>query len=364
MTGRVLRRTYSAASTTFQLGGGEATATAPKPRRQEPRARTVPPRPVRTFGNRTECYENASEVLRSLKNPVRDLMHQARLGRAVEAAAVLPVVNEIAASMETHPTALITLARIKARDERAYIHAIAVCALMINLGRQLDLDQGSLRDLGVAGLLHDIGETLLPAGLLEREARFGDKEFALVRAHPQHGHDQLMQVRGLPAVALDVCLHHHERVDGAGYPSGKGEMQLSLEAKMASICDVYDAITSDRPYDDTWMPPAGLSEMFRSKGQFDASLLSHFIRGVGIFPTGSLVRLESDHLALVVEQSGPELTRPVVRIFYSILDRARVPTREIDLSRDASDAIADREEPRAWGFLDWNHQWPQLLRAP
>jgi HD-GYP domain-containing protein (c-di-GMP phosphodiesterase class II) len=361
MSGRVLRRTLDAASGGFQLGG-EAPAPAPA-RRHEPRPRAAV-RPVRTFGTRTEAYDNAADVLRSLKDPVRDLMHSARLGQAIDSKAVVPIVNEVAGSIQTHPSALITLARIKAKNERAYMHAIAVCALMINLGRQLELDQGSLRDLGTAGLLHDIGETGLPAGFIDREARFGEEELAIVRAHPQHGHEQLSQVRGLPAVALDVCLNHHERVDGAGYPGRKREMQLSLEAKMASICDVYDAITSYRPYNEAWQPTAGLSEMFGSDGQFDAALLSHFIRSVGIYPVGSLVRLESDHLAIVIDQSETELTKPIVRIFHSILDRSRVPHRDVNLSADNSDSIAGREEPRTWGFLDWDRQWPQLLRAP
>jgi HD-GYP domain-containing protein (c-di-GMP phosphodiesterase class II) len=266
--------------------------------------------------------------------------------------------------MQTHPSTLITLARIKARNERAYMHAVAVCALMINVGKHIDLDQGSLCDLGMAGLLHDIGETALPAGLLDRQAKFGPDELAMVRAHPQHGHEQLARATGLPSVVLDVCLHHHERVDGTGYPARVGEARLSLEAKMAAICDVYDAITSYRPYNEQWTPAAGLSEMFSSTGQFDPALLSHFIRSVGIFPAGSLVRLASDHLALVIDQAGGDLTKPVVRIFYSILDRARITPRDIDLSADNSDAISGREEPRKWGFVDWDNQWPHLIRMP
>jgi HD-GYP domain-containing protein (c-di-GMP phosphodiesterase class II) len=282
----------------------------------------------------------------------------------VDTELVVPIVAEVAGSMQTHPSALLTLARVKAKNERAYMHAVAVCALMINLGRQIDLDQASLRDLGMAGLLHDIGETALPAGMLEREVKFGAQELATVRSHPLLGHEQLSRISGLPAVVLDVCLNHHERVDGQGYPARLSEARVSLEAKMAAICDSYDAITSYRPYGETATAPAGLSEMFSATGQFDAALLSHFIRSVGIYPLGSLVRLESDHLALVLEQAGEDLTKPVVRIFYSILDRARTAFRDVDLAKDNSDAIAGREEPRKWGFLDWDHQWPQLIRMP
>jgi hypothetical protein len=123
-------------------------------------------------------------VLRQLKAPVGELMRQARLGRAIDTELVVPVVAEVAGSIQTHPSALLTLARIKVKNERAYMHAVAVCALMINLGRQLGLDQGSLRDLGMAGLLHDIGETALPSGLLDREIRLVQRNWPSCAATP------------------------------------------------------------------------------------------------------------------------------------------------------------------------------------
>lgn len=361
MSGRVIQRVYNApAGAGFQMGGGEAPAPKPAaPRVRRPQAPAV----RRTFGTRTESYDKAAEVLRRLKSPMTDLMRQARIGQAIDEQLVAPVVAQVADSIETHPCALITLARIKAADERAYLHAVTVCALMINFGRQLDLDSGTQRDLGVAGLLHDIGETTLPPTFLERTGRFGPEELELVRTHTARGHEQLARTPGLPAIALDVCLNHHERPDGTGYPGRYPDPQISLEAKMAAICDVYDAVTSDRPYSEAWSPTESLSEMFSWSGQFDQSLLAHFIRSVGVFPTGSLVRLESDHLGVVLEQNGTDLTKPVVRIFYSILDRARIPHRDVDLSTDSGDAIAGREEPRKWGFLDWNYQWPALIRA-
>jgi HD-GYP domain-containing protein (c-di-GMP phosphodiesterase class II) len=357
----VSKRTFVVkASAGFQMGG----QAAPDAQQRLTRRPHAPAARPRTFGSRSEAFDDAAEVLRQLKAPVGELMRQARLGRAIDTELVVPVVAEVAGSIQTHPSALLTLARIKVKNERAYMHAVAVCALMINLGRQLGLDQGSLRDLGMAGLLHDIGETALPSGLLDREIRFSAEELALVRRHPEFGHEQLARMVDLPAVVLDVCLHHHERVDGKGYPSRTGEARLSLEAKMAAICDVYDAITSYRPYDDFSTPSAGLSEMFSATGQFDPALLSHFIRSVGIYPAGSLVRLESDNLALVIDQAGENLTKPIVRIFYSILDRARIAPRDIDLSVDNSDAITGREEPRQWGFTDWDNQWPHLIRIP
>lgn len=366
MSAYIVKRSYVApAGAGFQLGGQAANAASP--RLAAVRTATPPKpslKPASLPASRTEAYDNAAETLRRLKEPVRELMLQARLGRAIDTDMVTPIVTEVAGSIQGHPSAFLTLARIKVKNERGYMHAVAVCALMINLGRQIGVDKATLRDLGMAGLLHDLGETTLPEGLLQREVRFGAEELAIVRSHPQRGHEQLSRIVGLPAVVLDVCLHHHERVDGAGYPSRARDSGLSPEAKMAAICDAYDAITSYRPYGEVATAPAGLSEMFSSAGQFDPSLLSHFIRSVGIYPTGSLVRLESGHLALVLDRAGEDLTKPVVRIFYSIADRARTSLRDVDLAVDNSEAIAGREEPRKWGFFDWDAQWPRLIRMP
>ena len=360
---RIVHKSYFASTGGFQMGVGEEAPAAPAAQRRTPRARPAAPSVVRTFGTRAQAYGEAAEVLNRLKSPMRELLQKARLGHAVDEGVVGTVVSEIAGTMETHPTALVTLARLKAANEYAYMHALAVCALMINLGKQLELDQGSLKDLGVAGLLHDIGESSLPAALLDRSAKLSPHELAIVRTHPERSRATLEGMVGLPAVALDVALNHHERADGRGYPNGIQEFALSLEAKMGAICDAYDAVTSHRPYREAFSPPSGLTEMFESPGQFDPALLAHFIRSVGVYPCGSLVRLESDHLAIVVDQNGDDLTKPVVRAFYSILDRARVASHDIDLSKDASDAITGREEPRKWGFLDWDHQWPRLMSA-
>ena len=361
--GNIVHRTVFPSAANFQpAAAGPVRPT--RERRSEPaRARdgAVAAPIAAPTAARPTAYDDAGALIRRLKKPVRDLLKEVRLGRAVINDAVLPVVDEIHASLEEHPTAFITLARIKAQNDRAVMHGLAVSALMINLGREIGLDGGSLRDLGTAGLLHDIGETALPATLLERPARLSPPELALVRSHTVRGHEHLAVSDGLPAVVRDVALHHHERVDGNGYPVGTSGPALSQEARIAAICDVYDAITSNRPHREAWTPPESLATMFAWSGHFDETLLSHFVRSVGIYPVGSLVRLASDHLGVVLSQND-DLTKPVVRVFYSIAGRTKASRRDLDLSRENGDAIVSREMPRKWGFLDWDDQWPKLLR--
>jgi HD-GYP domain-containing protein (c-di-GMP phosphodiesterase class II) len=335
----------------IQLGGQ-----APTPERCRPA-----PRLVASSNARAASWDSAGELLKRLKPSVKSLMNEVRLGKAIDQDRVLPVVGAISDSLSANASALLSLARIKAQNERTYLHAIAVCALMVNFGRQMQLDDDSVRELGMAGLLHDIGEIGLPPSLLERHGKLTEQEMVIIRTHPSHGCEQLKRVPNLPEVVIDVCLHHHERVDGKGYPVRRAGGAISPQAKMAGICDVYDAISSDRPYREAWAPPECIASMFSWTGHFDESLLAHFIKSVGIYPVGSLVRLASDHLAIVLEQSG-DLTKPVVRLFYSIPGRAKATRRDIDLSRDNADAIVSREEPRRWGFFDWDKRWPQLIR--
>jgi hypothetical protein len=131
---------------------------------------------------------------------------------------------------------------------------------------------------------------------------------------------------------------------------------------MAAVCDVYDAITSPRPYKGAAEPAEAISEMFQAQGQFDESVLTAFIRSVGIYPIGSLVRLRSGRLGVVVEQNESELTKPRVRAFYSIARHCRTPNEDIDLSTPGDDEILSREKPEKWGFVSWDRVWPQILR--
>ena len=136
----------------------------------------------------------------------------------------------------------------------------------------------------------------------------------------------LLEGKGISAISLDVCLHHHEKVDGSGYPEKLSDKQISLYAKMGAVCDVYDAITSNRPYKNGWDPAESLRKMAEwSKGHFDNIIFHAFVKSIGIYPIGSLVKLESDHLGVIIDQTGKSLLLPVVKVFFSIKSNCRIP---------------------------------------
>jgi putative nucleotidyltransferase with HDIG domain len=288
---------------------------------------------------------------------------EARMGRAIEVADVAPMVEEISASIARNPLALIGIARLKNKDEYTYMHSVAVCALMINFARTLELDEVLVRELGVAGLLHDIGKMAVPDPVLKKPSKLTDAEYAIVREHSQRGYDLLLQNEDAPAIAAEVVLHHHEKYDGTGYPHGiKGE-EISLYARMGAICDVYDATTSNRPYKDGWAPAESIARMLEWNGHFDPKLLDVFVRSIGIYPVGTLVRLRSNRLGLVTAENDREPTRPRVKAFYSIPDRA--PTRPEMVTIGCSlreDAIVRREAPEHWNLGDWPGLQRELMR--
>jgi HD-GYP domain-containing protein (c-di-GMP phosphodiesterase class II) len=287
------------------------------------------------------------------REAVTAMFSEARMGRGVNAEQCLPLVEDITNSVARNPGAMVSLARLKTKDDYSYMHSVAVCALMVALGRQLGMSDDECREAGLAGLMHDIGKAMVPLEILNKPSRLTDEEFAQVRKHPEQGHHVLLEGGSTDEAVMDVVLHHHERFDGKGYPFGLAGEQISRLARMGSLCDVYDAITSNRPYKAGWDPAESIARMASWKGQFDAPTFSALVQSLGIYPTGSLVRLESGHLAVVVAQNPGALVNPVVKRFYSVKRQLPVTPQVVDLAAaGCHDRIVAREQ-RLPGQFPW-----------
>ena len=237
------------------------------------------------------------------------------------------------------------------------MHSVAVCGLMLALARQLGLDEAQSRESGMAGLMHDLGKAAIPLEILNKSGKLTESEFDRVKSHPIRGHELLLESDSAGEIPLDVCLHHHEKTNGRGYPDGLNAESLSLYAKMGAVCDVYDAITSDRPYKAGWDPATSIRKMKEwSEGHFDFLVFQAFVKTVGIYPIGSLVRLESDKLAVVSEVADESLLTPVVTAFYCVRGNVRLPVKTIDLAA-AGDRITGWESYEDWDFPDLNELW-------
>ena len=278
-----------------------------------------------------------------------------RLGRAVELEQVEPMIESITESVLSNSGALLTLLRIKNKDDYTFLHSVSVGTLMIAFCRSVGLDRETIRLAGLGGLLHDTGKALVPDAILNKPGRLTEEEFDIIRRHPRDGFDILSRTEGIGEIPLDITLHHHERVDGSGYPNKLNGDTISTMARMAAIVDVYDAITADRCYHKGMAPTDALRKIFEwSKYHFDPKLVQAFMRCVGIYPVGTLVLLESGKLGVVIEQHDSNLLTPKIRVMFSSKSNTYLQPEVIDLSRPlgfgGGDRIVRHEAPEKWGI--------------
>jgi len=292
----------------------------------------------------------ARNIQARAKKAVVSMFQEARMGNALKIREAVTLVDEISGSVMRNPGAMLSLARLKNKDDYTYLHSVAVCALMIALGRQRGFEGEELRSLGMAGLLHDIGKIGIPEEVLNKPGRLTDEEFEIIKQHPVQGWEILKSSYDVDEMALDVCRHHHERVDGNGYPDKLSGEALSVFARMGAVCDVYDAITSERCYKDPWEPAVALRKMAEwREGQFDEAIFQAFVKTVGIYPTGTLVKLHSGRLGVVTDQTDAGLLKPKIKVFFSGKSRVPIPQEIINLAR-SQDSIESVEDPARWGF--------------
>lgn len=351
-----------------------AATTAPSPASVAVTPPILPQAPSRAAAQRPAArgdrpieaeLREAAAICERGRKAVQSMFGEARLGRTIDTDGCRALVEDISASVQRNPTAIVSLARLKTRDDYTYMHSVAVCALMVALARQLGLDEEQCRVAGLAGLVHDVGKALMPLDVLNKPGSLTDAEWRVMRSHPQRGYELLAEAQGAPELVLDVALHHHERIDGKGYPHGLEGDRIELLSRMGAVCDIYDAITSNRPYKAGWDPAESIARMASWKGHLDPAIFAAFVQSLGIYPTGSVVRLQSGKLAVVVDQNPGKLVAPVVKAFYSTKAQMRIVPVRIDLARkDCSDRIVGREPEASVEFQHLAELWvdPQLVQ--
>ena len=292
----------------------------------------------------------AKKLHAKAKKAVVSIFKDVRMGNALKFDDAVSLVNEINQSIIRNPSALICLSRLKTADNYTYLHSVSVCVLMIALGRQLGMKDDMLKQAGIAGLLHDIGKVFIPDEVLNKPGKLTDEEFNIVKMHPVKGWEFLKDSGEVSDLILDVCRHHHERVDGMGYPDKLSGEALTLFARMGAVCDVYDAITSNRSYKKGWEPVESIRKMAEwNNGHFDEVVFHAFVKTVGIYPTGTLLKLKSGRLGVVTDQSKKSLVMPIVKVFFSTRSNMHILQEIVDLSK-STDSIASIENPMQWAF--------------
>jgi len=286
----------------------------------------------------------AKGIREEAKKTIHNIMEEIRFGKQIETERVEHVVDDMIDSIFRNQDALISLARLKDKDEYTYMHSVSVCVLMISFGKCLGFGMSLLKDVGVGAMLHDIGKMIVPQTVLNKEEKLSDEELKLMQKHVEYSRMLLEQTKGVSEIAMKVAAQHHERVDGTGYPAGlKGE-EISYYAKAIAIADVYDAMTSRRCYQDRFMPTDVLKRLYEwSNYHYDRDLVQQFIRCVGIYPIGTLVRLESGNVGIVVKHGEKSLLHPVVRVVYNVKTQRypRMPF-DIDLANPSGKSAGEK----------------------
>ena len=321
----------------------------------------------------SEELARAAKTVAQGRGAMMRMFQDVRLGNAIDTEHCQPLVYEITQSVKRNPGAIVSLARLKTSDDYTYMHSVAVCALMVSLARRLDFSEADTREAGMAGLVHDLGKAAMPLEVLNKPGPLTTEEFAIMKGHPAAGHRMLMEARGVSAGVMDVYLHHHEKFNGKGYPDGLDGERISLLARLGAVCDVYDAITSNRPYKAGWDPALSVQKMaqWSREGHFDETVFQAFVKTIGIYPIGSLVRLSSNRLGVIVDQSPSGLLTPLVMAVFAIETRQYCEPELIDIGEPGCDErIVSRETPEQWGLSGLDDFWREgnaptpLIAAP
>ncbi|MGB4066232.1 MAG: HD-GYP domain-containing protein [Azonexus sp.] len=307
-----------------------------------------------------EERRRAGRLLNEASNTVSGLMLAAKAGSNVDAAQLEPVVSKMIASVIRNPDALVPLARLKRLDAYATEHAVATAALIIAFGRHQGLPEPEIEKLALGTMVKDIGHASLDARLTAKQGVLSKAEYSIVQSHVEEGLAVLDATSRLSETSVAVVLEHHERYNGCGYPYRMAGDEISLAGRMAAIVDTYDAMTSDRPYRAAMSPSHTLRQLYDEAGfQYDPTLVAAFVKTVGIYPVGTLVLLESGHLAVVEQLHAENMLTPVVRVIYHTGRQQYVTTPvDVDLSRKIGNhygQIVRAENFERWGIspLRW-----------
>ena len=292
----------------------------------------------------------ANKIHSQAKNIMSDVLSNVKFGKPLETEQFDDLADGMIDSVVRNHNALACLGRIRKKDNYLMEHSINLAVLMGIFAKAMKIDRDTMHQAMVGALLHDIGKIMIPDVILHKPGKLDDNEFARMKQHVIFSRELLKKTPGISPLTINVAAQHHERIDGSGYPEGLTGCQICREGKMVAITDVYDAITADRCYHKGLPPTAALKKLLEWSGTHLDELLAHkFIRSMGIYPVGSLVLLESGRLAVVIEASEKDQTRPIVKAIYHTRLNQYIPVEIIDLSRPSNqDGIKSSVSADKW----------------
>jgi HD-GYP domain-containing protein (c-di-GMP phosphodiesterase class II) len=265
----------------------------------------------------TEELNKARKIKHKTIQMIQGIMDNIKLGKQIEKGPAEEVVNDIVDSVFRNQDALIGLGRLRKINDYVYNHSMSVCVLMISFAKHLGYNDNLIREVGIGAMLHDIGTAYVPHEILNKESDLTEYEYKQIKLHVEFGRTLLEQANDISYTSIMTAYHHHERIDGSGYPNGLKGDEITPFGQALAIADVYDALTTKRCYKNKILPTVALKMIYDwGESKFNRELVETFIRSVGIYPAGTLVRLESGLLGFVIDHNENNSLHPVIRVVY------------------------------------------------
>lgn len=279
----------------------------------------------------------ANRTYQSTKHQIKYLLNSAYLGLAMSLGGAKEAVKDCVERVIHNPNAILWLTRLKHQDEYTAEHSVNVCLLAIALGREMDLAPYELENLGICGLMHDIGKMKVPPEILNKPDTLNPQEFAEMARHTVYARQLLMGRSDIYPGAVDVAYSHHERLDGKGYPRGIDSSKISLFTRIVTVADAYDAMTSRRCYSEGMSSTEALKIIHRHIGsQFDEEVARKFIAMIGLYPPGYLLEMTNGEVGIILSSDPGYSLKPKV-IMVLGADKQPQPERIINLANAPQD---------------------------
>jgi HD-GYP domain-containing protein (c-di-GMP phosphodiesterase class II) len=277
---------------------------------------------------------------KKLFNQSKKIQHQVfqdvQHGRPVDLAPVVEVTNLSIDAIFKNPDALACVINIRDKNQYLLEHSVSVSVLMTIFARFLKIDRHTVQQLAIGAFLHDVGKIMIPDHILNKPGKLTPTEHVIMRRHVNHSIDIIKNTSGISELSLEIVALHHERMDGSGYPLQLKGKSISNYGHMVAICDVFDALTADRCYKNSYSHIKAFSVLRKlaHNNKLSQRLVDLFIKCLGVYPVGSLVELNSHRLAIVESRNQDDPINPKVRCFYNVEFNHYVMTQDVDLAKE------------------------------
>ncbi len=302
-------------------------------------------------------FANAARQFEQHNKQLQMLYGNLTAGMQVDMTLINDISQEIVGSVLRNTNAMAILTRIKDKEGFNWRHMINCAILVTVFAKYLGLGKKVIEQMAIGAMLHDVGHTKIPQGIIDKNGPLNKLEMKTMQRHVAQSLGLTRDAPGITPLMLDMIVSHHERLDGSGYPRRLQGMQISKAARIMAIVDVYEGMTAERPHRDGDEPLVALRYLLANKAQFDPVLVQHFIKCIGVHPVGTIVKLSNERLALVLEGNRGAPTAPKVRVFYNTKHMHHITAKDIDLNEQDKIKIASTVRP-----LDYQINLSRLLK--